>query len=93
MIITYYKKPNGQIDEAVAVATRVKRRDIQCASVILDFKTLSVLKCSMGESVVDKDFNRISGYYYQHYQNIVERLFKENGYEAKMEELEKTDPS
>lgn len=47
LILTYYQKATGQIDEVMAVATRLKPRDWQTANVILDFKTLSVLKCSM----------------------------------------------
>lgn len=92
-IVTYYTKPNGQIDEATAVTNRVKPQDLTTSSVILDFKTLSVLKSSMGETVVPRDFSKIASFYHQHYPNIIERLFKENGYEIKVEESESTDPS
>ena len=81
LILTYYTKPNGQIDEVMAVAHSLKTRDHQTANVILDFKTLSVLKCSMGGVQVPRDFNRIVEYYHQHYESTISRLFKENGYE------------
>lgn len=81
LILTYYKKPDGRIDEAMQVARNVKNRDIQTANVILDFKKLEVVKASMGGVMVPKDFNRIVEYYMQHYENIITRLFKENGYE------------
>jgi len=81
LILTYYTKPNGQIDEVMAVAQSLKTRDHQTANVILDFKTLSVLKCSMGGVQVPRDFNRIVEYYHQHYESTISRLFKENGYE------------
>jgi hypothetical protein len=30
---------------------------------------------------VPKDFNKIVEYYIQHYENVINRLFAENGYE------------
>jgi hypothetical protein len=92
-IVTYYHKANGQVDEATAVSKNLKKRDIQSASVILDFKTCSVLKSSMGGVVVPRDFQKISSFYHQHYPNIIERLFRENGYEVTVEKPEQTDPS
>ena len=96
LILTYYKKPDGKIDETMAVAKNLKTRDIQTANVILDFKTLSVLKSSMGGEQVPRDWDRIVGYYHQHYAATIERLFKENGYEiVKPEETQPqpADPS
>ena len=81
MILTYYKKADGRIDEAIEVTKNLKRRDIQCANVILDFKKLAVVKASMDGVNVPPDFNRITEYYMQHYENIIRRLFAENGYE------------
>ena len=81
LILTYYKKPNGKIEEAMEVSNRLKKRDIQTANVILDFKELRVEKCNMDGVQVPKDFNRITEYYMQHYENIIRRLFAENGYE------------
>jgi hypothetical protein len=81
LIITYYRKATGQIDESTAVARNLKMRDHQTASVILDFKKLAVVKAQLGGDSVPKDFNRIVEYYMQHYENIIKRLFEENGYE------------
>jgi hypothetical protein len=81
LILTYYQKASGQIDEVMAVATRLKPRDYQTANVILDFKTLTVLKCSMSGVTVPRDFDRIVEYYHQHYESTIARLFRENGYE------------
>jgi hypothetical protein len=86
LILTYYQKADGQIDEVMAVANSLKARDHQTANVILDFKTLSVLKCSMGGTTVPRDFNRIVEYYHQHYESTITRLFKENGYEIVKQE-------
>jgi hypothetical protein len=92
LILTYYKKATGQTDEVMAVAKNLKTRDHQTANVILDFKTLSVLKCSMGGVQVPKDFDRIVQYYMQHYESTINRLFKENGYEIVKPEEPKTEP-
>ena len=97
LILTYYTKPNGQIDEVMAVAKSLKTRDHQTANVILDFRTLSVLKCSMGGTQVPRDFDRIVDYYMQHYEATITRLFNENGYDVKVEkpqvQPQETNPS
>lgn len=80
LTLTYYRQANGRIDEAMQVTKRLRMRDWQSASVILDFKDQKVLKCSVDGTVVDKDWDRIVSYYYQHYANIIERLFVENGH-------------
>jgi hypothetical protein len=90
LVITYYKKANGQIDEAMAVSKNLKTRDIQTANVILDFKKLEVTKASMSGLDVVKDFDTIVAYYMQHYENIITRLFNENGYTVKLEKNEDT---
>ena len=81
LILTYLTKPSGQIDEVMTVARSLKARDHQTANVILDFKTLTVLKCSMSGVTVPRDFDRIVEYYHQHYESTISRLFRENGYE------------
>jgi hypothetical protein len=85
LVITYYKKANGQTDEAMAVTKNLKHRDIQTATVILDFKKLEVVKASMGGLNVPKNFDNIVRYYMQHYEAIITRLFNENGYEVNLE--------
>jgi hypothetical protein len=85
-LISYYKKPNGQMDEVVAVSDKLKRKDRQTAAVILDFQTQSVLQCSMNGTTVPKDWDRIVSFYYQHYAATFDRLAKENGIEFKTAE-------
>jgi len=81
LILTYYKKPDGKIDESMSVSRRIKPSDLQTANVILDFRKLEVVKASMGGTVVPRDWDRIVSYYHQHYASTIERLLKENGYE------------
>ncbi len=91
LILTYYRKADGQIDEVMAVAKNLKTRDHQTANVILDFKKLDVVKCSMGGVQVPRDFNRIVEYYMNHYESTITRLFNENGYEIVKPEQSESD--
>lgn len=92
-VITYIKKPSGQLDEQSQVARNLKTRDLQMASVILDFKKLEVVKASFNGVNVPRDFNRIVEYYYQHYKSTLDRLFAENGYEVVTTENKNEQPT
>jgi hypothetical protein len=81
LLLTYYTKPDGKIDESMSVSMGVKTSDLQTANVILDFKKLQVVKASMGGTAVPRDWDRIVSYYHQHYASTIERLLAENGYE------------
>lgn len=80
LILTYYKKANGKVDEAMTVSRNLKPRDYSEANVIIDFKKLQVVKCSMGGVNVPRDFDRIVEYYMEFYESTITRLFNENGY-------------
>ena len=80
LMLTYYTKANGKIDESMIVTTRVRTKDWQMANVILDFNELKVVKASVRDTAIPKDWDRIVGYYYPFYTNIMERLFQENGH-------------
>jgi hypothetical protein len=79
-MLTYYYQASGKIDEGMTVTTRVRTKDWQTASVILDFKEQKVLKASLRDTIIPKDWDRIVGYYYPFYTNIMERLLIENGH-------------
>jgi hypothetical protein len=78
LTVTYIKKPNGQMDESVSVAKSLKNKDLATASVILDFSTCSVIKCSMNGTTVPKDWQRIRDFYYRHYPQYIDQLEKVN---------------
>ena len=80
LTLTYFTKADGQIDETMAVTKNLKMSDWQTASVILDFKLQKVEKCFLDGVQVPKVWDTVVSYYYQHYSNIVERLFEENGH-------------
>ena len=74
LIVQYYKRPSGKLDEVVSVVQRIRPRDLQCAAVILDFQTQSVVKCSMDGVVVPKDWQRIRDFYHQEYSRAIADL-------------------
>jgi hypothetical protein len=80
LLLTYYTKPNGKIDEVMTITNRLKRRDWQMTNVILDFKEQKVLACSVAGLTATKDWDTIVSYYYKHYAATIERLFQENGH-------------
>jgi hypothetical protein len=77
-VVNYYRKPNGQMDEVVSIAKRIRIRDLQSAAVILDFKLKSVVKCSMDGVVVPKNWQRIRDFYHQHYSQVIQDLEKKH---------------
>lgn len=79
LIITYYKKPNGQMDEVVGIGKNLKPKDLSQASVILDFKKQVVEKCSLDGTIVPKDWTKIRDFYHQHYAGIINELEAMNG--------------
>jgi hypothetical protein len=92
LMLTYFYQANGKIDEGMTVATRVRTKDRQTANVILDFKEQKVLKASVRDTAIPKDWDRIVSYYHQHYASTIERLFRENGYEIVKPEETKDQP-
>lgn len=87
-MLTYYYQATGKIDEGMTVATKVRTKDWQTASVILDFKELRVLKASLRDTNIPKNWERIVGYYYPFYTNIMERLLQENGHNLPKKDVE-----
>jgi hypothetical protein len=80
LLLTYYTKPTGQIDEVMTVAKKIKPRDWQTANVILDFKEQQVLAASVKGMTATRDWDTIVSYYYKHYAATIERMFVENGH-------------
>ena len=80
MNLTYFKQATGKIDEVMSLSNRVKPKDLQTASVILDFRDQVVLKCVIDGKSMPKEWDTIVSYYYEHYKAIMERLFTENGH-------------
>ena len=79
LLITFMRKPGGQIDEQVAVSKKVKLSDIQTCNVIIDYAKRKVEKCVIEGKRVDTDFDKMNTYYKKIYTNLIEQLEKEAG--------------
>lgn len=74
LLVTYYKKPNNQIDEQIGFSKRLKKNDEATCNVILDYKERKVVKCVIGGSVMPTSFERMSDYYQKVYPELIEQL-------------------
>lgn len=79
LLITFLRKPNGQIDEQVQLSKRVRTSDTQTANVIIDFASKVVNKCVIEGKVVDTNYERLVEYYRKIYPNLIEQLEREAG--------------
>jgi hypothetical protein len=77
-LITYVRKPNGQIDEMVTVSKRLKQADIQTCNVILDYSKRKIDKCVIEGKVLDTDWDRMNEYYNKIYPSLIGQLEKSN---------------
>lgn len=77
LLITFMRKPGGQIDEAVAVSKKVKTSDLQTCNVIIDYAKRKVDKCVIEGKVIDTDFDKMNEYYKKVYTKLIEQLEKE----------------
>lgn len=83
LLITFFRKPGGQIDEQVSVSKRVRPSDDQMCNVILDYASKKVQKCVIEGKVVETSWDKMNEYYKKIYPNLVDQLEKNNSTFAK----------
>lgn len=84
-IATYYSKPTGKVNESVKVDSKVRMKDLQQASVIIDYKDRKIVKSNFEEELgadMQHDFDTINNFYKEHHPQIISQL------EAKYQVLE-----
>jgi hypothetical protein len=79
LLVTYLRKPGGQIDEQVGVDRKLRVKDIQSCSVIIDYQDLKVIKCVIEGEVRNHDFGYLHEYYKKVYPNLIESMEKVYG--------------
>ena len=84
LLITFIRKPGGQIDELVSVSKRCKTSDINTCNVILDFANKKVEKSVVEGKRVDMDFDKMRDYYNKIYPQLISQLEKEAGIDKKV---------
>lgn len=74
LLISFYRKPGGQIDERVAVSKRVKTSDIQNSNIIMDFALKKIEKCVIEGKKHDTTFEQMRNYYEMIYPQLIKQL-------------------
>jgi hypothetical protein len=74
LLITYIKKPDGQVDESTTITKSLKRKDLAMSSVILDFKDKKIIKATFGGTLAEKNWSRIRDFYYEFYPKYIDLL-------------------
>jgi hypothetical protein len=88
LLISFWRKKAGQIDEVVSVSKRVRTSDMENANVILDFADKKILKCVIEGKTHDSTFDKMREYYVRIYPNLVEQLEREASITKDREKLE-----
>jgi len=74
LVITYIKKPDGQVDEATTIVKSLKSKDLSMGSVILDFKEKNIVKASFSGTLAEKRWDKIRDFYYEYYPKYIDLL-------------------
>lgn len=74
VLITFFKKPGGQIDEQIGFSKRLKSSDEQTCNVIMDYKDRRVVKCVIDGKVLDTTFETMHEYYKRIYPALIEQM-------------------
>ena len=83
LLLTFLRKPNGQIDELVHVSKKLKNSDISTCNVILDYADNTIVKCVIEGKKLDTDWERMNSYYKKIYPSLIEQLTKEAKIDSK----------
>lgn len=78
LLVTFFRKANGQIDEQVVVSKRVKPSDTQSCNLIMDFAEKKLQKCVIEGKTIPKDWDKMYDYYNRIYPTLVNQLVKAN---------------
>jgi hypothetical protein len=76
LCITFYRRPNGQIDEQIGFSKKIRTIDEQTCNVILDYQDRKVVKCLIEGKRVDTDFDKMNTYYKEIYPALIDQLEK-----------------
>jgi len=83
LLITFMRKPGGQIDEMVKISKKLKPADFQTCNVVLDYATKKIDKCVIEGKKLDTDWEKMNTYYKKVYPQLIEQLEKEAHIELK----------
>ena len=88
LVVSFWRKRAGQIDEVVSLNKLVRNSDMKDANVILDFATNKIVKCVIEGKNHDTTFEKMRDYYAKIYPNLIQQLEKEAPITKDREKLE-----
>lgn len=77
LLVTFYRKPGGQIDEQARFVKRVRTSDSSSSNIILDYGLRKVDKCVVEGRRLEKSFDDLNDYYKKIYPAMIQQLEKE----------------
>ncbi len=77
LLITFYRKPGGQIDEQARFVKRVRTSDSSTSNIILDYGLRKVEKCVVEGRKLEKSFDELNDYYKKIYPGMIQTLEKD----------------
>lgn len=86
LLITFFRKPGGQIDEQARFVKRLRPSDSSMSNIILDYGLRSVEKCVIEGKKLDRSFDQLNDYYKKIYPIMVTQLEKDGPILAKTKE-------
>jgi hypothetical protein len=89
LLISFYRKPGGQIDEQARFVKRVRGSDISTSNIIMDYGLRKIEKCVVEGQKLDRTFDQLHEYYKKVYPAMVTQLEKEGPALAKQREMGK----
>jgi predicted transcriptional regulator len=89
LLISFLRKPGGQIDEQARFVKRVRTSDLTQSNIILDYGLRKIEKCVVEGNKLDRSFDQLHEYYKKVYPQIIAQLEKEGPEMAKRRETGK----
>lgn len=86
LLITFFRKAGGQIDEQARFVKRVRTSDYTTSNIILDYGLRKVDKCVVEGKILDKSFDELNGYYKKIYPAMLLQMEKDAPSLAKQRE-------
>ncbi len=74
LLISFYRKPGGQIDEQARFVKRVRTSDLTQSNIILDYGLRKIEKCVVEGNKLDRSFDQLHEYYKKVYPQIIAQL-------------------
>ena len=89
LLISFLRKPGGQIDEQARFVKRVRTSDLTQSNIIRDYGLRKIDKCVVEGNRLDRSFDQLHEYYKKVYPQIIAQLEKEGPEMAKRRETGK----